>query len=90
MQEFQFTWQFALKVFSALLILGVWFMSSEQAKLDKSERQARAEAEAEAKADGRKMPAPARRIVPPSNYVMIALAIVFLVIALLWGNKSTL
>lgn len=90
MGEFHFTWQFALKLFSALLIVGVWLMSSEQAKIDKSERKARAEAEAKAKADGRKMPPPVRRIVPASNYVMVALAIVFLLIALFWGNKSTL
>lgn len=84
MGEFHFTWQFALKLFSALLILGVWLMSRQQASIEKSERQSRAEA-MEAGRD-----VPARRIVPASNYVMVAFAIVFLLIALFWGNKSTL
>lgn len=84
MDELDFTWRFALKLFAALLLLGVWLMARSQAKLDEQDRRSRAAA----RENG--TPLPARRVVSRSNRLLVAVAIVFLVIALLWGNESTL
>lgn len=71
MEELRFTWLSVLKIFAAVLILGVWFVARSQVKADHRH--------------GREV-----RIVPRTCFYMVAAAILFLVIVLLWGNASTI
>lgn len=84
MAELHFTWAFALKIFCALLMLGIYLFVQKQVRLIESDRKERAEALAA------KQPVPAPRIIPRSHYLMIAVAIVFLLVMLALGNQSTL
>jgi len=74
MEELHFTWVSAVKIFAALLLLGVWLVCRSQAKADRRGRQQGA----------------GSVVAPRSIQVMAIVAIVFLIIALLWGNTSTL
>ncbi len=74
MEELHFTWVSAVKIFAAILILGVWLVCHSQAKADRRARQQGA----------------GSVVAPRSNLLMAIAAIVFLIIALLWGNTSTL
>ncbi len=74
MEELHFTWISAVKIFAALLLLGVWLVCRSQAK---AERRAQQHGSGSV-------------IAPRSILVMAIVAIVFLIIALLWGNTSTL
>ena len=40
MDELHFTLKLALKLFAGLILLGVWLMARQQAKLDKRNREA--------------------------------------------------
>lgn len=84
MNEMHFTMKLALKLFAGLILLGVWFMVRQQAKLDKRNSQARAEAKKQG------LPEPPREVIPRSTLVIAGAAILFLIIALFWGNESTL
>lgn len=84
MDELEFTWRTGLKLFAGLMLLAVWYLTREQAKLEKKDQQIRDEAKAAGK------PEPEQRIVPRSNYMIVAAAVVLLVIALMLGNGSTI
>lgn len=84
MNEIHFTMNLALKLFAGLILLGVWLMARQQAKLDKRNSEARAEARKQG------LPEPPREIIPRSTLIIAGVAILFLIIALFWGNKSTL
>ena len=74
----------ALKLFAGLILLGVWLMARQQAKLDKRNREARSAAREQG------LPEPPREIIPRSTLVIAGAAILFLIVALFWGNESTL
>lgn len=84
MNEMHFTMKLALKLFAGLLLLGVWLMARQQAKLDKRNNEARAEAKKKG------LPEPSREVIPRSTLIIAGVAILFLVVALFWGNESTL
>ena len=84
MNELYFTMKLALKLFSGLILLGVWLMARQQAKLDKRNREARSAAREQG------LPEPPREIIPRSTLVIAGAAILFLIVALFWGNESTL
>ena len=84
MDELHFTLKLALKLFSGLILLGVWLMARQQAKLDKRNREARSAAREQG------LPEPPREIIPRSTLVIAGVAILFLIVALFWGNESTL
>lgn len=84
MNELHFTMKLALKLFAGLILLGVWLMARQQAKLDKRNSEARAEARKQG------LPEPSREIIPRSILIIAGVAILFLVIVLFWGNESTL
>lgn len=84
MNELHFTMKLALKLFAGLILLGVWLMARQQAKLDKRNSEARAEARKQG------LPEPPREIIPRSTLIIAGVAILFLVIVLFWGNESTL
>lgn len=84
MNEMHFTMKLALKLFAGLLLLGVWLMARQQAKLDKRNNEARAEAAEKG------LPEPSREVIPRSTLIIAGVAILFLVVALFWGNESTL
>lgn len=84
MDEVQFTLGLALKLFLGLILLGVWLMAHQQAKLEAKDRRIRDMAHAEGR------PEPARRVVSRSNRVIVIGAILFLIVVLLWGNESML
>ena len=84
MNELHFTMKLALKLFAGLILLGVWLMARQQAKLDKRN----SEASAEAREQG--LPEPPREIIPRSTLIIAGVAILFLIIVLFWGNESTL
>ena len=84
MNEMHFTLKLALKLFAGLLLLGVWLMARQQAKLDKRNNEARAEAKEKG------LPEPSREVIPRSTLIIAGVAILFLVVALFWGNESTL
>ena len=84
MNEMHFTLKLALKLFAGLLLLGVWLMAREQAKKDRTDRQARAEA---VKAG---MPEPPHAVIPHTTLIIAGVAILFLIVVLFWGNESTL
>lgn len=84
MNELHFTMKLALKLFAGLILLGVWLMARQQAKLDKRNSEARAEAREQG------FPEPPREIIPRSTLIIAGVAILFLIIVLFWGNESTL
>ena len=84
MDELHFTLKFALKLFAGLILLVVWLMARQQAKLDKRNREARSAAREQG------LPEPPREIIPRSTLVNAGVAILFLIVALFWGNESTL
>lgn len=84
MDELHFTLKLALKLFTGLILLGVWLMARQQAKLDKRNREARSVAREQG------LPEPPREIIPRSTLVIAGAAILFLIVALFWGNESTL
>lgn len=84
MNELHFTMKLALKLFAGLILLGVWLMARQQAKLDKRNSEARAEARKQG------LPEPPREIIPRSTLIIAGVAILFLIIVLFWGNESTL
>ena len=59
-------------------------MARQQAKLDKRNREARSAAREQG------LPEPPREIIPRSTLVIAGAAILFLIVALFWGNESTL
>jgi len=84
MNELHFTMKLALKLFAGLILLGVWLMARQQAKLDKRNSEARAEAREQGLSE------PPREIIPRSTLIIAGVAILFLIIVLFWGNESTL
>ena len=84
MNELYFTMKLALKLFAGFILLGVWLMARQQAKLDKRNREARSAAREQG------LPEPPREIIPRSTLVIAGAAILFLIVALFWGNESTL
>ena len=84
MDELHFTLKLALKLIAGLILLGVWLMARQQAKLDKRNREARSAAREQG------LPEPPREIIPRSTLVIAGVAILFLIVALFWGNESTL
>lgn len=84
MNELHFTLKLALKLFAGLILLGVWLMARQQAKLDKRNSEARAEARKQG------LPEPPREIIPRSTLVIAGAALLFLIVALFWGNESAL
>ena len=84
MNELHFTMKLALKLFAGLILLGVWLMARQQAKLDKRNSEARAEAREQG------LPEPPREIIPRSTLIIAGVAILFLIIVLFWGNEATL
>ena len=84
MNELHITMKLALKLFAGLILLGVWLMARQQAKLDKRNREARSAAREQG------LPEPPREIIPRSTLVIAGAAILFLIVALFWGNESTL
>ena len=84
MDELHFTLKLALMLFAGLILLGVWLMARQQAKLDKRNREARSAAREQG------LPEPPREIIPRSTLVIAGVAILFLIVALFWGNESTL
>ena len=84
MNELHFTLKLALKLIAGLILLGVWLMARQQAKLDKRNREARSAAREQG------LPEPPREIIPRSTLVIAGAAILFLIVALFWGNESTL
>ena len=84
MNALHFTMKLALKLFAGLILLGVWLMARQQAKLDKRNREARSAAREQG------LPEPPREIIPRSTLVIAGAAILFLIVALFWGNESTL
>lgn len=82
MTTLDFTWATALKLFAGILLVGVWLLARQQAKLDKrAARTATTES-------GR--PSAPQRIVPRSQILIVAAAILFLIVVLILGNHSTL
>lgn len=82
MTTLDFTWVTALKLFAGVLLVGVWLLARQQAKLDKrAARSATAE-------DGR--PSASQRIIPRSQILIVVAAILFLIVVLVLGNRSTL
>ncbi len=79
MTTLDFTWVTALKLFAGVLLVGVWLLARQQAKLDK--RAATTQA-------GR--PSATQRIIPRSQIMIVVAAILFLIIVLMLGNRSTL
>ena len=75
MDELHFTLKLALKLFAGLILLGVWLMARQQAR-------------SAAREQG--LPEPPREIIPRSTLVIAGVAILFLIVALFWGNESTL
>lgn len=57
MDELHFTLKLALKLFAGLILLGVWLMARQQAKLDKRNREARSAAREQG------LPEPPREII---------------------------
>lgn len=79
MTTLDFTWVTALKLFAGILLVGVWLLARQQAKLDK--RAATTEAG---------HPSAPQRIIPRSQIMLVVAAILFLIIVLMLGNHSTL
>lgn len=77
MEELNFTWVSAVKIFAGLLLFGVWYMARQQAKADESERKARENRTA----------LPGGRVVSRSTWCICAVALLLLSVVLLWGNR---
>lgn len=75
MTTLDFTWLTALKLFAGVLLVGVWLLARQQAKLDK-----RAAA----------TDSVSQRIIPRSQILIVVVAILFLIVVLVLGNHSTL
>ena len=84
MNGYEFTWVSALKLLGGILLIVVWIMMRQQAKLDKEYKEENEKAEKER---GIK---PVPRIVERSNVVIAVVAMLLIIIVLLLGNKSTL
>lgn len=80
MTTLDFTWVTALKLFAGVLLVGVWLMARQQAKLDKHAAQRRAATKEETP----------QRIIPRSQILIVVAAILFLIVVLTLGNHSTL
>lgn len=76
MTGLEFTWMSALKLFAGALLFGVCIMTRQQAKKER-----------EAKSNGETHTA---HVVPKANIFMAVIAILFLLIALFWGNEATI
>lgn len=84
MTTLDFTWITALKLFAGVLLVGVWLLARQQAKLDKRAARNRA-----ATSEGDHPSAP-QRIIPRSQILIVVAAILFLIVVLALGNHSTL
>lgn len=84
MNGYEFTWVSALKLLGGILLMVVWIMMRQQAKLDEKYKEDNEKAEQE---HGAK---PVPRIVERSNVVIAVVAMLLIIIVLLLGNKSTL
>lgn len=84
MEELNFTWVSALKIFAGLLLLGVWLLARQQARADASERKARQQAREN------HTPLPGGRMVSQSTWWICAFALLLLSVVLLWGNRSAI
>lgn len=81
MEELNFTWVSAVKIFAGLLLLGVWYMARQQAQADASERKARERALESRTA------LPGGRVISRSTWLICAFALLLLSVVLLWGNR---
>lgn len=77
MEELNFTWVSAVKIFAGLLLLGVWYMARQQARAEASEREARENRAA----------LPGGRGISRSTWWICAVALLLLSVVLLWGNR---
>lgn len=84
MNGYEFTWISALKLLGGIVLIVVWIMMRQQAKLDKVYK----EENEKAKKEHGTSPVP--RIVERSNVVIAVAAMLLIIIVLLLGNKSTL